>query len=120
MVMGARNRRVDPLHAVLSHAAFVERGQQHIPNFCKRPAPELLIDETPPTKVVVQVTPQRSHSSNPEYLVQDQTMVFRPAASSWSRLDHERREKAHFSSEIKPRTKTVLPKENPRISNHVI
>lgn len=67
----------------------------------------------PVAEVVVQVAPRRACPRDPEYTIQHQAMIPRPADTPRPRLDHERREAPHSSPHSKPRTKAAPPKEQP-------
>lgn len=93
MLVSANNRAVDHLEAGLAGAAVVQRLQHHVPDAGERPAPELAIHRVPGPEVLMKVPPRRARSRNPEYPIQNKSVVNRRAATPPGRSRQERLEK---------------------------
>jgi len=68
---------VDHLQLVWRNSGMVESVQDVLPQPCQSPAAELAVDRRPIAEFFGQVTPSRSSSHNPEYAIQNKTLIRR-------------------------------------------
>ena len=94
LMMGADDGAVDHLNLIWCGATLVQRLKNQFSETRQSPASELAIDRRPFAKLIRQVTPLCSSTSNPEDPVKNQAMIYRRATAT-DRVD-ERFKKCPF------------------------
>jgi hypothetical protein len=87
MMMRPDHCAVDHLQLVRRNSSMVESVQDVLPQPCQRPAAELAVDRRPLAELFGQVTPSCTSSRNPEYAIQNKTMIRRSTpvrATNWT------------------------------------
>ena len=83
------NGAVDHLDALLDALRLIEGLEKKLPQPCKRPAAELPVDRRPFAEMLVQITPLGTSAGEPEYAIQNKTMILRASSAARTALDHE-------------------------------
>ena len=75
------NGAVDHLDALLDALRLIEGLEKKLPQPCKRPAAELPVDRRPFAEMLVQITPLGTSAGEPEYAIQNKTMILRASSA---------------------------------------
>src|SRR5690606_9595917 len=77
MMMGADHSAINHLELVWRDPSVVQRIQDILPQSRQSPAAELTVDRGPLAKLFGQIAPWRTSPCDPEYTIQNKTMVRR-------------------------------------------
>ena len=77
MMMGTDHGAVDHLQLVWRNPRVVQRVEDILPQSGQGPAAELAVDRRPLAELFGQVAPRRTGSCDPEYTIQNKTMIRR-------------------------------------------
>jgi hypothetical protein len=87
--MRADDGGVDHLHRVGNGLAVRQHFKQQIPQAGSRPSEKLPVYRAPLAKIIGQITPWGAGSSDPEYAIENTSVVVRRPTSFWSCLDQK-------------------------------
>jgi len=87
---------VDHLNLIRHHFAIVQRIEEQFPQTHDRPTAKLTIDARPFAKIFREIAPLRTGTRNPEYTIQNLTVIVRKPAATPTNSDDEWFEKRPF------------------------